>query len=172
MEKKILLVVNPVAGKGTTSKDINQIKENFEMSGFEVETKLTTLDNSAEKIVEKSDSKEDIIVAIGGDGTLNGVVNGVTKSKKNVKLGFIPFGTTNDFARTLKIPTDRFFLSKNISGTVYQSDARPSDTGNPAWLYPRLSFLPGRYDLPPYQRKRRRETESMCKRTAACHRIR
>ena len=125
MEKKILLVVNPVAGKGTTSKDINQIKENFEMSGFEVETKLTTLDNSAEKIVEKSDSKEDIIVAIGGDGTLNGVVNGVTKSKKNVKLGFIPFGTTNDFARTLKIPTDRFFLSKNINDFKYKK----CDTG-------------------------------------------
>lgn len=125
MEKKILLVVNPVAGKGTVSKDINQIKENFEMSGFEVETKLTTPENSAEKIVENPNSQEDIIVAIGGDGTLNEVVNGITKSKKDVKLGFIPFGTTNDFARTLKIPTDRFFLSKNINNLKYKK----CDTG-------------------------------------------
>lgn len=119
MEKKILLVVNPVAGKGTASKDLNQIKENFEMSGFEVETKITTPEHSAEKIVANPNSTEDIIVAVGGDGTLNEVVNGITKSNKDVKLGFIPYGTTNDFARTLNIPTDRFFLSKNINDFNY-----------------------------------------------------
>lgn len=125
MENKILLVVNPVAGNGTIGKDIDQIIENFKDSGFQVETEYTTLENGAERIVEEKAVDGKIVVAVGGDGTLNEVVNGVTKAHKNVKMGFIPFGTTNDFARSLNIPTDKYLLSKEINNTI----EKKCDTG-------------------------------------------
>lgn len=118
MEKKILLIVNPVAGNGHIEKDINKIIGNFQKSGYEVEVQFTTENHSAEKIVEDKAINGEIIVAVGGDGTLNEVVNGILKNDKSVNLGFIPFGTTNDFARSLNIPTDKYILSKHINSTV------------------------------------------------------
>lgn len=114
MNEKVLLVVNPVAGKGRIKKDIKKIKQNLENSKFYVDIKYTTLENNAEEIVKSNIKDKDIILAVGGDGTLNEIVNGVTKSNKQVKVGFIPLGTTNDFARTLNVPTDKFELSKHI----------------------------------------------------------
>lgn len=115
MKEKILLIVNPVAGKGNTKKDVETMKKNLEASNMIVDIKYTTIQKNAEEIVIENIGDKDIIVAIGGDGTLNEVVNGVTKANKQVRIGFIPVGTTNDFAKTLKLPTDKFTLSKNIS---------------------------------------------------------
>jgi len=117
MEEKILLIVNPVAGKGNIKKDVKIMKNNFEESGCKVEIEYTTIEKNAEKIVEEKIEDNTIVVAVGGDGTLNEVVNGVTKLDKNIRIGFIPLGTTNDFARTLKVPTDKFKLSQNITNT-------------------------------------------------------
>ena len=131
MENKILLIVNPVAGSGNIKKDVSHIIENFNNSGFEVDTEFTTPEKNAEKIVEEKANDGEIIVAAGGDGTLNEVVNGITKFQKNVKMGFIPFGTTNDFARTLNIPIDKFSLSKEINKTI----EKKCDTGNFNGIY-------------------------------------
>ena len=125
MENKILLVVNPVAGNGNIKKDISKIVKNFQGSGFQVQTEYTTIENDAENIIKDKASDDEIVIAIGGDGTLNEAVNGITKENKNVKLGFIPYGTTNDFAKTLNIPIDKYSLSKKINNTV----VRKCDTG-------------------------------------------
>ncbi|MBP3463426.1 MAG: diacylglycerol kinase family lipid kinase [Clostridia bacterium] len=117
MNDKILIVANPVAGKGKVKKDVRIIKKNFEDSGYQVITKYTTKNVNAEEIVKSEIDDKDIVVAVGGDGTLNEVVNGVTKSNKKVRIGFIPLGTTNDFARTLKVPTNKYKLSQNIDKT-------------------------------------------------------
>lgn len=114
MNDKILIVANPVAGKGKVKKDVRIIKKNFEDSGCQVLIRYTTKNVNAEEIVKTEIDDKDIVVAVGGDGTLNEVVNGVTKSKKKVRVGFIPLGTTNDFARTLKVPTNKYKLSQNI----------------------------------------------------------
>lgn len=125
MNKEILLIVNPVAGNGKINKDIKKIENNLKESGFNTETEYTSIENNAETIVKnKSDNKE-LILAIGGDGTLNEVVNGATKLEKKINVGFIPFGTTNDFAKTLKVPTNKFALSKNISN----AKKKTCDTG-------------------------------------------
>lgn len=125
MENNLLLVVNPVAGNGNIKKDIPQIVNNFEKSGYNVQTEYTTIENNAEIIIEAKAKDGEVVVAIGGDGTLNEVVNGIIKSNKNVKIGFIPFGTTNDFAKSLNIPSDRFTLSKKINNAIEKS----CDTG-------------------------------------------
>lgn len=125
MNKEILLIVNPVAGNGRAKKDIKKIEENLKESGFNIQTEYTTIENNAEKIVSKKADNKELILAIGGDGTLNEVVNGASKLRKKINVGFIPFGTTNDFARTLKIPTNKFLLSKNITSAKKKS----CDTG-------------------------------------------
>lgn len=117
MKEKVLLIVNPVAGKGNIKKDIKIIEENLVKSDCEVETVYTTIEKNADRIVQEKIKDHTIIIAVGGDGTLNEVVNGVTKSQKNIKIGFIPLGTTNDFARTLKVPTNKYTLSQNINNT-------------------------------------------------------
>lgn len=126
MKEKVLLVINPVAGKGNIQKDIKIIEENLIKCDCEVKSIYTTIEENAEKIVQKNIQDNTIIIAVGGDGTLNEVVNGVTKSEKNIKIGFIPLGTTNDFARTLKVPINKYALSQNINNTKEKA----CDTGS------------------------------------------
>ena len=118
MEKKVLLIVNPVAGLGNIKKDINKIINNFENLGYKTEIEYTTLEKNGESIVQEKVNDGEIVVAVGGDGTLNEVVNGVLKNGKKVKMGFIPLGTTNDFAKTLNIPTDKYLFSREINNTI------------------------------------------------------
>ena len=118
MEKKVLLIVNPVAGLGNIKKDINKIINNFENVGYKTEIEYTTLEKNGESIVQEKVNDGEIVVAVGGDGTLNEVVNGVLKNGKKVKMGFIPLGTTNDFAKTLNIPTDKYLFSREINNTI------------------------------------------------------
>lgn len=114
MSKKVLLIVNPVAGNGKIEKDIQKIENNLKKSGFNTKVEFTSIENNAEQIVSNKAQNDDLLLAIGGDGTLNEIVNGATKLHKKVKIGFIPLGTTNDFAKTLNIPTNKFKISKNF----------------------------------------------------------
>lgn len=125
MKKEILLIVNPCSGKGKVNKYVPEICDNLEKQGYELEVIYTSETNNGEKIIENYIRYIDAVVVCGGDGTLNEVINGIIKSNKKIDVSFIPFGTTNDFARTLKIPTDRFFLSKNINDFKYKK----CDTG-------------------------------------------
>ena len=101
---RILLIINPAAGKGRTKNHILKIKSFFsEMSChldiYETRKKGDALIKSRESV-----NDYDIIIAGGGDGTINDIVNGIANSK--TKLGIIPLGTTNVFANEMGIPSD------------------------------------------------------------------
>lgn len=115
MKKEMLIIVNPCAGKGKINKYIPQICENLEKQGFELEVKYTSKNNNGEQIIENYERYIDTVVVCGGDGTLNEVISGIVKCNKKINLSFIPLGTTNDFARTVKMPKNVLKLSKNIS---------------------------------------------------------
>lgn len=115
MKKEILLIVNPCAGKGKISKYISKICDNLEKQGYELEVVYTSENNNGEKIIENYIRYIDAVVVCGGDGTLNEVINGIVKCNKKIDVSFIPFGTTNDFARTVKVPRNTYGLSKNLS---------------------------------------------------------
>lgn len=125
MSKRVFLIVNPVAGNGRIKKDITKIEDNLKNSGFETKVEFTTIENNAEKIVSEKVQDKDLLLAIGGDGTLNEIVNGATKFNKKVKIGFIPLGTTNDFAKTLNVSTNKFQISKNLE----KAKEKKCDTG-------------------------------------------
>ncbi len=114
MNYRVLIIVNPVSGKRNIEKYIPQIKENFEKSNFQTEIKYTSIENDAGSIIKNCKEKFDIIVICGGDGTLNQAVQGINYANINVPVGFIPGGTTNDFANSLNISFNKLHLSKNI----------------------------------------------------------
>lgn len=115
MKKEILIIVNPCAGKGKVNKYIPEICDNLEKQDFELEVIYTSDNNDGEEIIQNYIRFIDAVIVCGGDGTLNRVVNGVLKSHKKIDVTYIPFGTTNDFARTMRIPKSKYSLSKNLA---------------------------------------------------------
>ncbi len=104
MTKRIKLIANPVAGRGAREK-IETARKYLSDAGFEVDLTITGARGEAEKAaaLARSESYERILAA-GGDGTLNEVVNGLVPS--STPLGFLPLGTTNVLALELGIPFD------------------------------------------------------------------
>lgn len=106
--EKIFLIVNPVSGKLKARSSLFDIVQTLsEGSEFPPTVAMTEYKGHAEKLAAIAVAGGyDRIICCGGDGTLNEVINGVLKSKKHVKLGYIPAGSTNDFASGIGISAD------------------------------------------------------------------
>lgn len=102
------LIYNPTSGHETMLRNVGEILNILEQAGYEASAFQTTAEKmSAAKEAQRA-AKEgfDLIVAAGGDGTINEVVNGIAPLKYRPKMGIIPAGTTNDYARALRIPRE------------------------------------------------------------------
>ena len=123
MNKKLLFIFNPHSGKTTIKGYVADIIDIFVKEGFDVEVYPTQRRGDAtEKVVERG-SEFDNIVCSGGDGTLNEVINGLMKLDKKPILGYIPTGSTNDFAQGLSIPSNMTKAAKlAVSGEDYSID--------------------------------------------------
>lgn len=102
---KILFIINPVAGGGKAEALIPLVKETMYKYKKEYEIKLTTKPKEAIGIAEDSVETYEIIVAVGGDGTVNEVARGLINKGKGT-LGIVPGGTGNDMAKSLGISID------------------------------------------------------------------
>ena len=104
--KKLYLIFNPHSGKANISSKIVGIVDTFTKNGYEVTVHPTQARMDAIDVAKRICDEEnyDLIVCSGGDGTLNEVIQGVMNSEKRLPIGYIPTGTTNDFARSLGIP--------------------------------------------------------------------
>ena len=107
--KKLLFLYNPNAGKGKIKSILSDIVELFVNADYEVTIHSTKCREDAMVVSRDRGSEYDIIVASGGDGTLSEVINGIMHLEKRPYIGFIPAGTTNDFAMNFKI--SKFGLS-------------------------------------------------------------
>jgi len=112
---KIWVILNPTAGKGKALKKLPRIEKLLRDSNREFEIiKTTGVGHALELARDLKIGADDIIVAAGGDGTINEVINGLlTKPKEAAALaakpplfGILPIGRGNDFCATPKIPTD------------------------------------------------------------------
>lgn len=101
-----MLIVNPFAGKARARNMLFELIEKFCQNGFCPSVYLTDAILGAREIVAEYGRKYDVIVCVGGDGTLNQVVSSVVHNGINVPIGYIPSGTANDIANTLDIPHD------------------------------------------------------------------
>ena len=103
-QKKMLFVVNPKAGKAQIKNRIMQILDLFAKAGYEVTVHVTQGRDDAMCRIRDRKEKYDLLVCSGGDGTLDEVVSGMVKSGNALPIGYIPAGSTNDFANSLHIP--------------------------------------------------------------------
>ncbi len=98
------MIVNPCSGKRKGFKALPKLHALFEQEGYFVTDYLTRSRGDGARAAEEMAGDFDIVVGVGGDGTLNEIVSGVLASGKKPTIGYIPSGTTNDFARSLRIP--------------------------------------------------------------------
>ena len=116
--KNLLFVVNPKAGRTVIKSDLINIIEIFSNAGYAVEVYPTKGQEQTEKYVYENAERFDLVVCAGGDGTLDNTVGGIMmlerKIKKRIHMGYIPCGSTNDYARSLKISLDPVQAAKDI----------------------------------------------------------
>ena len=99
------IIYNPSAGREVFKKHIPYCLDQLEKAGYETSCHATTGLKDATKAAALAVERQyDLVVAAGGDGTLCEVINGLAGETHRPKLGIIPAGTTNDFARALGIP--------------------------------------------------------------------
>ena len=115
MLRRALLFVNPLSGKGKSKKCLLDIIRVFTEAGYSVRVYPTTPAREANiRFVQKNAKYNSLIVAIGGDCTLNELINGVMLSRIGAKIGFIPLGSTNDVAASLGLPQDPVQAARSI----------------------------------------------------------
>lgn len=123
MEKKLFFVFNPKAGKGKIKTALMDIVDVFNKGGYEVVIRATQYPKDAYEMTRKYADKVDLVVCSGGDGTLDEVVAGLVETGSKVPVGYIPAGSTNDFAGSLFIPKNMVAAAEMImEENVYHCD--------------------------------------------------
>lgn len=119
--KNVLLIVNPVAGKLRMRSELFDVIEVFCNNECIVTTAITQYRGHGKELAANAFRNGfDLVVCCGGDGTLNEVISGLLSSEMSAKvpLGYIPAGSTNDFADTLGIPSSPTAAAVNICKSV------------------------------------------------------
>lgn len=107
MKKSAMIIINPTAGKETAASYEEKVKEELELIYNSVLVKHTEGEGDAAKFArEGCEEKVDLVVCLGGDGTVNETVNGLASFENPPLLGIIPLGTVNNLAKALNIPVE------------------------------------------------------------------
>ena len=114
LDKTALLMINPVAGRKTIQQHIGEIVRIFMDAGYLVTSMVTAERGEATELVRERGQDYSIIACAGGDGTFHEVLQGMAQADIRTPLGYIPCGTTNDFAHSYGIATDIPTAAKNI----------------------------------------------------------
>lgn len=124
--KKARLIYNPTSGREEMRRLLPDVLERLDRAGIETTCHATTGEGDATLAAADAVSRGyDIIIAAGGDGTLNEVVNGMAGKSNLPPLGVFPLGTTNDFARAMGIPK----RWEDYCDLVIENKTRPIDIG-------------------------------------------
>ena len=112
--KKMLFVMNPYAGTRKANRYLADILAIFNRAGYTVITHMTAGPGDAAQVVRQLAPEMDVVVCCGGDGTFNEAINGILHSGADVPIGYIPAGSTNDFAASLRLPTNVLQAARDI----------------------------------------------------------
>lgn len=105
MEKKLLFIVNPRAGKTKSAAPLFDAVTTFCQGGYLVKVALTQGPGDATRFAAEWGGDYDMVVCAGGDGTLNETLAGLMQLEKRPTVGYLPHGSTNDFAASLHLPS-------------------------------------------------------------------
>ncbi|WP_460325066.1 diacylglycerol kinase [Paenibacillus sp. YSY-4.3] len=124
--KKARLIYNPSSGREEMRRLLPDVLDRLDLAGIETSCHATTGEGDATREAAEAVRRGyDIIIAAGGDGTLNEVVNGMAGLENLPPLGIFPMGTTNDFARAMGIPK----RWEDYCDLVIENKTRPIDIG-------------------------------------------
>ncbi len=122
--KKMLFIMNPYSGQKRANRFLPEILSIFNEAGYDVTVRMTAGPGDGDATVQRLGAGMDTVVCCGGDGTFNEIVSGLLHSGLQIPVGYIPAGTTNDFANSLKLPTDILQAAQAIvNGTPVAYDA-------------------------------------------------
>ena len=105
-QKKLLMIVNPTAGKAKSRSPLFDAAAVLSQAGYLLSIHNTAFPGDAAQTTAALGREYDVVVAVGGDGTLNQVVSGLMTMKERPLLGYLAKGSTNDFAASLQIPSN------------------------------------------------------------------
>ena len=122
MYKRLMLVINPNAGKGGYKNNLAEALRTLDNGGYRTTLYFTSGPGEATELVRHFANKYDTLACMGGDGTLSEVVSGMVKLSSPPPLGYFPMGTTNDVARTLNLPAN-----DALSAAMRMVNGKPHD---------------------------------------------
>ena len=125
MEKRLLLIVNPAAGQRRAAKLLADILQLFCDAEYTCTVHMTRFPGDAKALCRRYAADHDLVVCVGGDGTLNEVLDGLIGSGAQTPLGYIHAGSTNDFANSLGLSKDILRATRDI----LEGTASPVDVG-------------------------------------------
>ena len=117
--RKMLFVYNPRSGKGLIRNNLFDIINTFTQGGYEVTAYPTQALMDGYKKIQTSAQDYDMVVVSGGDGTLNEAVKALMSLPVKIPLGYIPSGSTNDFASSMSIPKKMTDAAQDIMDGVF-----------------------------------------------------
>ncbi|MFD1708202.1 diacylglycerol kinase [Siminovitchia sediminis] len=124
--KRARIIYNPTSGREIFRRHIADVLQKLEKAGYEASCHATTGAGDATLAARTAvERKYDVLICSGGDGTINEVINGLAEQEYRPKIGIIPTGTTNDFARALHIPRD---IDAAVD-VIIKGDTIPVDIG-------------------------------------------
>ena len=112
--KRLLLILNPMAGMRRGRRQLADVVEIFNRAGYLVQTYITAGQGDAAVAAETLSEGMDLVVCAGGDGTFNETVAGLLRSGRDIPMGYLPCGSTNDFANSLKLSTSLTKAAREI----------------------------------------------------------
>lgn len=124
--KKLLLILNPCSGKKKASHALADVVNVFNRGGYDVTVYITAARGDATKVVAQRAPEFDLVVCAGGDGTFNETISGLLAGGHDTPIGYLPAGSTNDFASSLH-------LSKNLveaARDIVEGTPRRLDVGH------------------------------------------
>ena len=122
-KKRALVVINPFAGQKSANRHLLSLVETLHLHGYVPTVVTTTPDVGGDELVRWYGQGHSLIVCVGGDGTLHQVINGVIDACPDIPIGYIGAGTTNDFAKSVGIPSDIEGAIKNVvEGVPHRTD--------------------------------------------------
>ena len=124
MTRRMMLIINPHSGRGLSKTALGTIVSKLCDADYSV-TVYFSHENTPKELAREHGNEHDLVVCVGGDGTLSGVISGLLEAETSIPVGYIPAGTANDVANTLALSRDPSIASlKILEGTP-----KPIDIG-------------------------------------------